>query len=95
MKIRLRAKARSDLGQIYTYSLVEFGEDVARRYKADIDAALARLSNYPELGASEPKLGAVVRSYPVGEHRIYYRIGDGYVSIARVLHKRMDAKRWN
>lgn len=95
MKIRLRAKARSDLGQIYAYSLTEFGEDVARRYKADIDAVLARLSSYPELGASEPKLGADVRSYPVGEHRIYYRIADTHVAIARVLHKRMDARRWN
>ncbi len=93
MKIRLRAKARSDLAQIYAYSLVEFGEPAARRYKADIDDALTRLSDYPELGASEPRLGMGVRSYPAGEHRIYYRIADGHISVARVLHKRMDVRR--
>lgn len=93
MKIRLRARARSDLAQIYAYSLTEFGEDVARRYKADIDDVLSRLSNYPELGAGAAKLGADVRSYPVGQHRIYYRIGETHISIARILHKRMDAKR--
>lgn len=95
MKVRLRARARSDLAQIYAYSLVEFGEAVARRYKADIDTVLARLSDFPELGAVEPKLGTEVRSYPVGEHRIYYRITDTYLSIGRVLHKRMDVRRWN
>lgn len=95
MKVRLRAKARSDLAQIFAFSLTEFGEDVARRYKADIDAVLERLANYPELGASEPKLGADVRSYPVGEHRVYYRIVEAHLSVGRILHKRMDAKRWN
>ena len=95
MKIRLRVRARSDLAQIYAYSLTEFGEAVARRYKADIDAVLARLADSPELGAYEPKLGNDVRSYPVGEHRIYYRIVQSHVSVGRVLHKRMDVRRWS
>lgn len=95
MNLVIRAKAQTDLDRIFDYSFAEFGEAIAVRYLSDIGAVLDRLVRYPELGTLQPQLGTDVRTYPTGEHRIIYRIDGSHLTVTRVLHKRMDAKRWN
>ncbi|HEX8062940.1 MAG TPA: type II toxin-antitoxin system RelE/ParE family toxin [Allosphingosinicella sp.] len=93
MKVRLRKRARRDLREIWDYSVVQHGEEVADAYLRDVDAALARLADYPELGTVRADLGADLRSLPVREHRIFYVIYPDRVSVFRVLHKAMDVQR--
>ena len=93
MKVRLRARARRDLREILDYSVIQHGEEVADSYLRDIDAALARLGNYPELGTPRADLGPDLRSLPVREHRIFYIVYPDRVSVLRVLHKAMDVQR--
>lgn len=93
MKVRLRASARRDLRAIWDYSVGRHGEELAASYLRDIDAALARLTDYPELGASREDLGPDVRSLPVREHRIFYVVYPDRLSVFRVLHKAMDVQR--
>ena len=66
---------------------------VAKAYYALIDAALTRLTDYPQLGMARTDLSPLLRSYPVGEHRIYYRLTTDCVAVVRVLHKSMDEAR--
>lgn len=93
MKVRLRARARRDLREILDHSVVQHGEEVADAYLRDIDAALTRLSTYPELGTPRADLGPDLRSLPVREHRIFYIVYPDRVSVLRVLHKAMDVQR--
>ena len=93
MKIRLRARARQDLDGILDYSVAEHGEAQAEAYLRAIGAALARLADHPELGMARPDLALELRSYPVGEHRIFYLLLADRISVVRVLHKAMDAER--
>ena len=64
MKVRLRASARRDLREIWEYRALRHGEDAADAYLRDIEAAMARLADYPELGASRAELGPDLRSLP-------------------------------
>ena len=92
MKVRIRAKARQDLDAILDYTVAEHGEAHGEDYVSQIGAALDQLGAYPLLGeAADIKSG--VRSYPVGEHCIYYLVLADRLSVLRVLHKRMDAAR--
>ena len=92
MIVRLRARARSDLRETAAYSADRYGEVRAANYLRAIDAAFERLCEFPELG--EPFAGRPeVRSYPVGQHRVYYRIYSDRLSVIRVLHKAMDVER--
>ena len=93
MRIVLRAKARGDLERIFEHSVAQFGEAASLRYKDDIDEALTLLSRYPELGTDEARLRAHLRSYPVGEHRIYYEPAGDRIAVLRILHKRMEVWR--
>jgi toxin ParE1/3/4 len=92
MKVRLR-RARGAIREIWEYSAVRHGEDAADAYLRDIEAALARLADYPELGAPRAELGPDLRSLPVREHRLFYFVYPDRVSVARVLHKAMDVQR--
>lgn len=92
MKLRLRAAAVRDLDGIFDYSLAMHGADVAQTYLRDLDAAMARLLDFPQAGAAT-NLRPGVRSIAAREHRIYYRIEGQGIVIARVLHKAMDVGR--
>lgn len=93
MKLAFRARAVRDIDGIFDYSVTTHGPEVAKAYLRDIDAAIALVLEYPELGtASDVRPG--VRSIPAREHRIYYRIDGSKLVIARVLHKAMDPARY-
>jgi len=90
--VRLRAAAVRDLTEILSYSIETHGEAAAESYLADLDRALDRLREFPELGAVRPELSPPLRCLPCREHRIFYRYDGESVSVVRVLHKAMDAE---
>ena len=94
MKVRIRARARQDIDAILEHSVAEHGEARAETYLRAIDAALARLTAYPELGLARPSLEPMMRSFPVGEHHIFYLLLPDRISVVRVLHKAMDVERY-
>ena len=90
----LRPRRRRPRSQgILTYSVHAHGEAAAEAYLADLDQALDRLREFPELGAVRAELKPPLRCLPCREHRIFYRFDGQSVSIVRVLHKAMDAER--
>jgi toxin ParE1/3/4 len=91
--VRLRAAAVRDLTEILDYSIDAHGEAVGEAYLTDLDGALDRLREFPELGAVRPELKPPMRCLPCREHRIFYRYDGQSVSVVRVLHKAMDAER--
>ena len=48
------------------------------------------LADTPQMGRVRPELGAEVRSWPLGNYLIFYRISDVGVEILRVLHGTRD-----
>ena len=94
MRLEQSRRAQADLEDIRDFSAERFGVARAIRYLDAVEDAFRRLLDHPEIGMRRPDLGEAVRSYPAGEHRIYYRALPDRVVVLRVLHKAMDVERW-
>lgn len=92
--LTLSKAADADLDGILDYSIGAHGRETAEAYLRAIHAAFDRLADYPQLGLEYPDLELRLRSFPVGEHRIFYRFDRRRILVVRVLHKAMDVRRW-
>lgn len=91
IEIHLTERALSDIAQIETYSVQEFGRKVANRYLARIEAAINRLVENPELLRGEPGCHSWLRFYRVEKHLMVCDYRDsGIIVILTVIHASMD-----
>ena len=93
MRLELSRKAARDLDEIGEYSVRVFGADRAILYLDVIEQALRQVVAHPQIGLSRADLGPRVRSYPAGEHRIFYEAREDAAFVIRLLHKAMDVER--
>lgn len=93
MELVLSPEALSDIADILLYTLQRWGEQQQDQYAAALDQGLALIQQNPEMGRSRPDLFPGCRSYRVREHIVYYALRDESVTVFRVLHGRMDARR--
>ncbi|MER3437281.1 MAG: plasmid stabilization protein ParE [Chloroflexota bacterium] len=91
LPVILTPQARRDLSDIELYTAQQWGNQQRRASMAKLEKALQDLAEFPHLGRSRDELGAGLRSYPIGEHVIYYRVDPGKLTVLRVLHRTMDA----
>lgn len=90
-KIAVRGEAAVDIGDIYRFSLENFGELVAVEYMAGLDEAIGRLGSHPELGRTERDIDPPIRVLSYRSHRVYYDFDGTTVYVARILHHAMNA----
>ena len=90
---RLTPAAKSDLIDIWNYTVETWGEKQAERYLLDIETKLELLAANPQLGRQRPEINPGYYSFPVGKHIIFYVKSDNYIDIIGVLHGRMDINR--
>ncbi len=85
-------QADSDLDSIWYYVASESGSaDAADRLVDSITERFLLLAKYPNIGRRRDEdLRAGLRSFPVGEYAVIYRIQGGDVLILRVLHGSRD-----
>jgi toxin ParE1/3/4 len=93
IKLRISVDARLDLVEIRLFSNEQFGKSVTDTYFRGFNEMFALLRSHPHIGQPEPDLGDGVRSLGHRSHRIYYRVADNIIEIARILHKARDAQR--
>jgi toxin ParE1/3/4 len=91
---RLALRARADLDDIWEYIVIESAsEAVADRQIDAFTDRFALLANWPRLGRARDDLRRGLRSYPVGDYLIFYRVQRRDVIIQRVLHARRNVDR--
>lgn len=91
MAFRISADAEADLEEVWTYIAVESGSpDIARRFIETIAARFEVLAEHPQLGRQRNDLRQELRSHPVGNYVIFYRIVDNDILVLRVIHGRRD-----
>ena len=83
MKLRIRPEARQDLRDIGRSA---GGEAVC----PDLERAVRFSRRGPRVGRERPDLGEGLRSFPVGNDVIFYRLLDGVVEIVNVIHGSRD-----
>lgn len=90
---RLTPAAKSDLIDIWNYTVEIWGEKQAERYLLDIETKLELLAANPQLGKQRPEINPGYYSFPVGKHIIFYVKSDNNIDIIGVPHGRMDIDR--
>jgi toxin ParE1/3/4 len=91
--VNLSRRAREDYRQILLHSVQTWGEEQQRAYNAALLRALAIVGDNPNIGRARPDLPPGYRAFPVEQHIILYRITSRAVSVARIIHSRMDVQR--
>lgn len=86
----LSIEADQDISDIYDYTLLEFGDDQAIAYLADLEPILLKLVKFPELGRERTAIRAGLRSSAYQNHVIFYRILETHIRVVRVLHGSRD-----
>ncbi len=94
MAHRVSSRARADLDDIWRHIVSEGGGESAADSIVDLIAdRFLLLSHWPRLGRSRNDLRRGLRSFPVGDYVIFYRVTRTGVVIQRVLHGRRDTTR--
>jgi toxin ParE1/3/4 len=87
---RLTPAGKSDLLEIWKYTVKTWGKNQAEKYLLNIEAKLEQLAVNPELGMRRPEIRSGYYSLPVEKHIIFYLHSGNYINIIGVLHGRMD-----
>ena len=92
MAFRIAPQAESDLDDIWYFIATESGSvEIADRFIDTITARFARLASQPYIGRPrDHDLRPGVRTFPVGDYIIAYRVDDNDVLILRVLRGSRD-----
>lgn len=92
MRVSLSGRAQNDLDPIWVYIASESGNtEIADRVLGSISEAFRILRSSPYIGrVRDSDLQQGLRSLPVGNYVIFYRIQSSEVRIVRVLHGRRD-----
>jgi toxin ParE1/3/4 len=90
---RLAPEAAADLDAIWYYMARESGEaEIADHLVESIAARFALLVSFPQLGRRRDDLRPGLRSFPVGEYLILYRIEEADVLVLHVTHGHRDSE---
>jgi toxin ParE1/3/4 len=88
---RLAPEAEADLDDIWLYIARESSSmDVADRLIDSITQRFWTLAQFPFSGRRRQDLRAGLRSFPVGQYVIFYRLDNGDVLVLRVLRGSRD-----
>lgn len=94
MTHRLASQVEFELDDIWYYVARESGSvEIADRLIDSITDRFFLLANHPYVGRLREDLRPGLRSFPVGQYVIIYRIEDADVLILHVLHSHRDVQR--
>ncbi|MFQ3195025.1 MAG: toxin ParE1/3/4 [Colwellia sp.] len=87
---RLSPLAEEDLYKIISTTMSTWGNEQAKVYAQNIEAALIKLAQYPNFGRERNEIYKDAKSFPVEKHIVFYQVSDSGIDVARILHQRMD-----
>lgn len=90
---RLTPAAEHDLGEIWLYTVRQWGVEQAIRYTDLLTGTFAELANSPKAAPACDHIRPGYRRRTVERHVIYFRVTSYGIAIVRILHDRMDVAR--
>ncbi len=79
------ALAEDDLAEIWHYIAMD-NTAAAEAWLVEIDEKISSLSDNPRAGRPRDDLLAGLRSFPMGNYLVFYRIHRNHVEVMRVIH---------
>ncbi len=93
MQFILSPRAQSDLGEIWDYTVKQWGVEQAEFYIRQIETAIKAVSTEPGLGRPCEDIRPSYKKYPTGSHILFYHVAGSGIEVIRVLHRHMDFDR--
>ena len=87
--VRRSALAEQDYRDIWRYISAD-NPDAADRLLLRIDSKLDLYANNPAMGTLRDQFAPGLRSFPVGNYLVFYRIAADGIELVRVLHGARD-----
>jgi toxin ParE1/3/4 len=87
--VRRSALAEQDYRDIWRYISAD-NPDAADRLLLRIDAKLELYASNPIMGTPRDRFALGLRSFPVGNYLVFYRIAADGIELVRVLHGARD-----
>ena len=78
--------ALADIVDIQLYGILTFGLKASDHYAVGLRAAIARLTDFPQLAAELSNLDGAIRILPYRSHIVVYAYDGATVRILRVRH---------
>lgn len=88
-KVNKSPKSKIDIWRI-AERIAADNFDAAVRMLGRFDEAIGRLGDFPGLGPSRDELRPGLRSFPVGDYVLLYRVVEGGIEVVRVIHGARD-----
>ena len=85
----LSREARQDIDEILIFIAAD-NLDAAISFNDHLDNVFVMLSDNPKAGRERLELNEGLRSFPLGNYLVFYRIWAEKISITRVLHSARD-----
>ncbi len=90
LRLEIAPRAQRDIRGIRLYTVEQWGEAQADAYLAAPNKGFETLRDNQSIGVARDDLRPGLRSFPVEQHRILYRIQGDTIRILRVVHGRQD-----
>ena len=90
-RLRFAPAFRDDLNSIFDY-IAEHNPSAASKFVKKIKDTSRHIARFPEIGIARDDigLGTNLRSFPVGNYILFYRISAAYVEMVRIIHGSRD-----
>jgi toxin ParE1/3/4 len=89
----LAPEARIDYTEILLYTLRTRGDRQMNEYSDQLEQAFVTIGGNPSIGRRRDDLRPGLRSFPVGQHIVFYRVDGSDVTVVRILHAKQDVER--
>jgi toxin ParE1/3/4 len=89
----LSRRAQADIEEIWNYTAERWDEEQANRYVRLLHQGIEAIARAPNRARPCDDIRVGYRRYPVGSHVLFFRMLEGKVYVARILHQRMDFDR--
>ncbi len=93
-RLEISSKAKSEIIDIRTFSLINWGQQQADKYVYEMHNTLALLQRNPLIGLTHDDLAGEIYSFPHASHVIYYQFDTEVLYLMAVLHKSMLPKNY-
>ena len=91
---KLTTPAANDYVDILAYTLDKWGIEQYKKYQTLLASAFQKIADNPVLDRNYAGTPRAVYGYHTGSHVVFYRRATSHVEILRILHQRMDFKRY-
>lgn len=90
VRIAFTQQSLDELNEIYAYSAKQWGKRTADKYFAEIQSAIERIEEYPNLLASIPDFHDALRFYTVNKHLLICDVADASIVVLTVTSTYRD-----